>query len=255
MSGPAHSHALFVHGHSPVHRLPAHLKLIALVIFITAVVVTPRDAFWAFAVLAVLLGVGIVAAELPMKLVGRRMLVEVPFVLFAVALPFLGGGDRVDVLGIAMSEEGLWAAWTILAKATLGVGASVLLSSTTEIPQILSGMQRLRVPRVLTAITGFMVRYLDVIIGELSRRRIAMASRGYEARWMWQGESLAASAASIFVRSYERGERVHQAMVARGYAGTMPTTVRVETVEPAQWVRGLGVPAIALAVAIVAVVL
>ncbi|MBT8196870.1 MAG: cobalt ECF transporter T component CbiQ [Acidimicrobiia bacterium] len=255
MSGPAHAHALFVHGHSAVHGIPAHVKLIALVVFITAVVLTPRDAFWAFAVLALLLGVGVVAAELPMKLVARRMLVEVPFVLFAVALPFLGGGDRVDVLGIALSEEGLWAAWTILAKATLGVGASVLLSATTEVPQILAGMQRLRVPRVLTAITGFMVRYLDVITGELSRRRIAMASRGHEARWLWQGESLAASAASLFVRSYERGERVHHAMVARGYSGEMPTTTPTQPVDPAQWIRGLGVSMAALAVAVVAVIL
>lgn len=255
MSGPAHAHALYVHGHSPVHHVPAHVKLIALVLFITAVVITPREAFWAFAVLATLLGVGIVAAELPMKLVARRMLVEVPFVLFAIALPFVGGGDRVDVLGVGLSEEGLWAAWTILAKATLGVGASVLLSSTTEVPKILAAMQRLRVPRVLTAVTGFMVRYLDVITGELSRRRIAMASRGHEARWLWQGESIAASAASLFVRSYERGERVHQAMVARGYTGEMPTTATQEAVPASQWATGLAVPAVALLVGIVAVIL
>ena len=128
----------------------------------------------------------------------------------------------LKVLGLTLSVEGLWGAWTILAKATLGVGASIIVSATTTIPDLLRGLDRIRVPRVLTAIAGFMVRYLDIVAGEFSRRRVAMAARGYEPRWLWQNGPLAQSAGSLFIRSFERGERVHQAMVARGFTGRMP---------------------------------
>ena len=123
------------------------------------------------------------------------------------------------MLGLSLSEPGLWAAWNIVAKGTLGVLAAIVLASTTPVADLLLGLERLRVPRVLTSIAGFMVRYLDVIAGEAARMRIARASRGYDPRWLWQARAIAASAGTLFVRSYERGERVHLAMCSRGYAG------------------------------------
>jgi cobalt/nickel transport system permease protein len=68
-----------------------------------------------------------------------------------------------------------------------------------------------------------------------------MASRGYEPRWLWQGGPLAQSAGSLFIRSFERGERVHQAMVARGFSGRIPV-YGAEKATPGQWLAGLSVP-------------
>jgi cobalt/nickel transport system permease protein len=67
-----------------------------------------------------------------------------------------------------------------------------------------------------------MVRYLDVIAGDAERMRIARVSRGDDPRWIWQAQATASTAGLLFVRSYERGERVHLAMAARGFTGTMP---------------------------------
>jgi cobalt/nickel transport system permease protein len=155
------------------------------------------------------------------------------------------------VLGLTLSIEGLWGAWTILAKATLGVGASIVVSATSTVPDLIRGMGRLRVPRVITAIAGFMVRYLDIVAGEFSRRRVAMASRGYEPRWLWQTGPLAQSAGSLFIRSFERGERVHQAMVARGFNGRIPA-YGDEKVTARQWLTGLTVPGAAVVLALLA---
>lgn len=190
-----------------------------------------------------------VLAELPAGFVAKRMVIEVPIVLFAVLLPFFGLGERIDVLGVGLSVEGLWGAWTILAKATLGVGASVIVSATSTVPDLIRGLDRVGVPRVLTAIAGFMVRYLDIVAGEFSRRRVAMASRGYAPRWIWEGGPLAQSAGSLFVRSFERGERVHQAMVARGFAGHMPR-FRERSATPDQWLAGLSVPLLTVVLAV-----
>jgi cobalt/nickel transport system permease protein len=67
-----------------------------------------------------------------------------------------------------------------------------------------------------------MVRYGDVIASEMRRMRVARESRGYQARWLWEARALASSAGTLFIRSYERGERVHLAMLSRGYGGAMP---------------------------------
>lgn len=235
-----------------MHRLPAQVKLVALLVFVLAVVAIPREAFWAHALAGCLLLGVMILAELPAGFVARRMLVEVPILGFALLLPFFGTGETTEVLGITVSVEGLWGAWTILAKATLGVGASVVLASTTTIPDMIRGLDRIHVPRVLTAIAGLMVRYLDIVAGEFSRRRVAMAARGYQPRWIWQSGALALSAGSLFIRSFERGERVHQAMVARGFNGRMPV-YGSQPATPGQWIAGLSVSLAAVVLAILAV--
>ena len=114
------------------------------------------------------------------------------------------------------------------------MSSPLVLAATTPVTELLTGLERLQVPRVLVAIAGFMVRYLDVIAGESARMRIARLSRGYDPRWLWQARAVAASAGTLFVRSYERGERVHLAMCARGYGGTMPV-LHHHRAEPHAW--------------------
>jgi cobalt/nickel transport system permease protein len=243
-----HAHALYVHGDSPIHRLPPECKLLAQVGFVFAVVATPREAFWAFAVFAATVAIVAQIAGLPLTFVGKRLVIEVPFILFAVFLPLVGQGERTNVLGLSLSVEGLWAMWNILIKGTIGVGASVILAATTSVPGFLQGLDRLHLPKAFTAITGFMIRYSEVITSEAHRMKIARESRGYDARWLWQAKGFAASAGALFIRSFERGERVHLAMLSRGYDGTMP---EAEDDRPTrrQWVASLSVPVFAAVIA------
>ncbi len=189
---------------------------------VIAVVTTPAHRPWAFALHAVVIGAVVVVLRLPPGATLRRMRVELPFLVFAALLPVVGRGPRVEVGGIPLSEPGLAAAGTLVAKATLGVLVAIVLSSTTPPADLLRGVERLRAPRVMVAIAGFMVRYLDVLAGEAGRMRVARVSRGDDPRWLWQARATAATAGTLFVRAYERGERVHLAMLARGYDGGLP---------------------------------
>ncbi|MFJ6697343.1 cobalt ECF transporter T component CbiQ [Streptomyces sp. NPDC091272] len=245
--GAGHAHALYRHGHSFVHTLPPHCKLAAVFAFVVVVVSTPREAVWAFAAYAVLLGVVARAARIPARHLLSRMLVEVPFVAFAVLMPFVAEGERVQVAGVSLSVSGLWGAFNILAKGTLGVGASVLLASTTELRELLHGLQKLRLPPLLVQIASFMIRYGDVIAGELRRMSIARRSRGFEARGVRHWGVLAKTAGALFIRSYERGERVHLAMVSRGYTGVMPVLDEVRASRE-QWMCAGALPLAALVV-------
>ena len=117
------------------------------------------------------------------------------------------------------------------------MAATSVLAATTTVPELLRGLERLRVPKPIVAITGFMVRYGDVITDDMRRMKIARQSRGYDPRWLWQAEAVATSAGALFIRSYERGERVYLAMLSRGYDGALPAFDRRRR-PPRDWVGG-----------------
>jgi cobalt/nickel transport system permease protein len=215
-------HGLYRPGDTLAHRMPPQCKVAMTVAFVLAVVATPREQLWAFGVYAALLGAVALTARVPPGFIARRMLVETPFAVFAVALPFIGEGERVVLAGVAVSGPGLWAGWNILAKATLGVVASILLGATTAPRDLLLALDRLRLPFPLLQIATFMLRYADVIVDEWRRMSTARVARGFVAGDVRHWPVLARSLGALFLRSYERGERVHLAMLSRGYTGAMP---------------------------------
>lgn len=252
--GAGHAHVLYLDHASPVHRLAPEVKLVATVLFTFAVVATPREAFWAFGGYAVILAVVAVIARVPFGWLLKRSLIELPFVALAVLLPFLAHGEPVTWLGVTMSRDGLYGAWNILAKGTLGVLASLLLAATTTARDLIVGLDRLHCPRVITQIAMFMLRYLDVLTGEARRMRIARLSRGDDPRFLWQLRGFAAGIGALFLRAFERGERVYLAMLSRGYTGRMPAALYAGGAATAgQWAAAAVVPVVAAALAAAAV--
>ncbi|MEU4688734.1 cobalt ECF transporter T component CbiQ [Actinoplanes sp. NPDC023714] len=209
---------------SPLHRLSPEVKIVAVVLFTVVVVITPRTEFAAFGGYALLIALVAVLARVPALWLAKRATIELPFVLLAVALPFAGHGERIDWHGLSLSVDGLYGAWNIFAKGTLGVLASLLLAATTTTRDLVLGLDRLRCPQVFTQIMTFMLRYIDVLADDARRMRIARLSRGYDPRFLWQVKAFAVGVGALFLRSYERGERVYLAMLSRGYAGRLPQT-------------------------------
>jgi cobalt/nickel transport system permease protein len=89
-----------------------------------------------------------------------------------------------------------------------------------------------------------MLRYMNVVNDEMERMRIARAARGFEATGIQHWRILANSAGALFIRSYERGERVHLAMIARGYNGQMPQEISAFQIR--DWIVGAILPVSAL---------
>lgn len=242
---------LLVRTGSPVHRLPAHTKLVALVGFVVCVVLVPPRQWWALVAAGAVLAVVVRLARLPLRTVLRRMLVETPFVVFALLLPVLATGPRVDVLGVPLSTDGLLGAWNLLAKGTLGVVAAIVLAATTTPRDVVAALERLRVPPPLVQIVAFMLRYLAVVVDDARRMRIARESRGAPPGWAGQLRAVARGVGALFVRSYERGERVHQAMLARGWDGRT-TLVRRQPATAVQWAAAAVLPLVGAVLAAVA---
>lgn len=227
--GAQHGHLMHYHAHSVVHSLPAHLKVLALLSFVIVVVATPGDQYWAFAAYLVILALVRAAATVPLSYLLPRMVVEVPFLVFALLLPFIATGPRIDIGPLTVSEAGLFGAWTLLAKGTLGVLAALILASTTQPQELIRGLHRLRMPDIMVLILSFMLRYIEVVAAEMKRMRVARVSRGFSERTIRAWPVLARTAGALFIRSYERGERVHLAMLARGYDGVFPEPERTPT--------------------------
>lgn len=238
-------------GGSVLDRLPPEVKLVAVVSFAAATVTVPRRQVWAFVVLAALLLATARLARVPPAELARRCLAGAPFLAVAPLLAVVAQGERMTLGPVSLSRPGTWAAWNLAAKGVLGLAATGLLRATTAPGDVIAGLDRLRVPPAFTATAGFMVRYLETTLDDARRMRAARLARADDPRWIWQAGATAATAATLFVRSYERGERVHRAMLARGYSGRLPV-LDGRTAGLNSWLSAALLPAVATVVSVTA---
>ncbi|MBR7742275.1 cobalt ECF transporter T component CbiQ [Phycicoccus sp. BSK3Z-2] len=247
--GSGHSSHLHVDGDTPLHRLPPHVKLLALLTFVLAVVAVPSPAHGVLLGLLLLAVALLATTRVAPRHLAPRLAVETPFAIFALVLPFVATGPRVELGPLTVSEPGLAAAVALLLKGTTGVVAAVAFAVTTRPRDLVRALQHLRVPDPLVLIASFMVRYVDVVADQLRRMRVARLSRGFSGRSVRSWPVLAAGTGALFIRSYERGERVHLAMVSRGWNGRMPVTHPL-TATRGQWALAALPTLVAVAAAI-----
>jgi cobalt/nickel transport system permease protein len=208
---------------SPIHRLDPRAKLIGLAGLTVVAVSTPLHAWPAYVACALVLATVAALARVSPRTLWSRAKVVLPLVLFvAVFVPFVREGEPVDFGPIDASREGLETFATVSAKAILGTLSAVLLGATTSFPDVLHALERLKAPRLLVLIAAFMYRYLFTIVDEVQRMRAALAARGYAPRHALQVQAIGRVATALFLRTYERAERVHLAMLARGWRQSMP---------------------------------
>jgi cobalt/nickel transport system permease protein len=208
---------------SPIHRLDPRAKVVGLAGITVVAVSTPLHAWPAFVACGLALAAVATLARVSVGALWARTRVILPLVLFvAVFVPFVRGGEQVSLGPLSVSEAGLAVFALVTAKAAIGTLSAVLLGATTSFPDVLHGLERLRMPRLLIVIAAFMYRYVFVIADEARRMRSALAARAYRPRRATQVAALGRMVTALFLRSYDRGERVYLAMLARGYRGAMP---------------------------------
>lgn len=216
---------------SPVHRADPRLKFVAVIVTILVISLLPVGAFVALGLTwLALIAVSTLAALGPMRL-SRGAFVAAPFLLAALPLIFVRSGDPIGtiVLGpiaLTLSGEGLVLFATIAAKSWLSVQAALLLTFTTPFHDLVDALRDLRLPRILVTIISFMYRYLAVLGEEASRMLRARSARSAAVAGRsggglrWRAAVTGSMVGSLFLRSYERSERIYAAMQSRGFDGT-----------------------------------
>jgi len=119
---------------------------------------------------------------------------------------------------------------SILLRSWLSVQVAILLVAVTRFPDMIHAFEHLRVPGILTTIVAFLYRYLFVLTDEVMRLLRARQSRSAASPGqrsgrsvLWRAKVTGGMAGQLFLRSYERSDRIYNAMLARGYTGQLRT--------------------------------
>lgn len=218
---------------SPIRRIDGRIKiLITLAIIVYAVALPRMDTlnFIKLGVLEVYIIVLMLLAQLEFQYIALRFAIALPFGFGIAALqpfvkqPFMANFTVLYTLpmGLEATREGMLFGAIILAKFLICISAVILLSSTTPLSELVSSARRLGLPKELALLFTMMVRYLFVFWNMLARIRTAQKTRCFDI-WnskvprRWTLEQLGYTISSLFVRSYEQGERTYQSMLCRGY--------------------------------------
>jgi cobalt/nickel transport system permease protein len=203
-------------GDGPLHRLDARAKLAATLAFAVLVVATPVGWWRPLAVEVLVLALVVGLSGVPPRELLRRWLGFFVLVGF-LALMVAPSHPRRAELGLAV------VLLTILAKNSLAFLATLVLVNVTPFRKLLVAMRRLGMPLVLVSTLQFMYRYLHVLADELDRMVKARRARTFRRSGRLDWGLLTSLIGVLFLRAFERGERVHAAMVARGWDGTIRT--------------------------------
>ena len=208
---------------SLIHRLDPRTKLITSLAFIVAVVLTPVSNWRVFAFYFCLIAALLIISKLPPLYVLKRSLVIFPFVLLiAIFIPFFKQGEvagsyNIWLWQVSVTYDGLLILANVVVKAWLSILSLILLSATTKFTELLKGLRQLGVPKVIVLILSFMYRYVFVLVDEVMRMRRARDSRNFGGSRLHQLRTIGNMIGTLFIRSYERGERIYAAMLSRGF--------------------------------------
>jgi cobalt/nickel transport system permease protein len=186
-----------------------------------AIALTPNGRWWTWAIYGLgVLGV-ILFSRVTKKVLFKRIAVEFTFIgVVLLGTLFREGGEVLWSWGVLrITTEGLTVLGSVSIKALLSLLMLNVLTLTTSVPALLNALTALRVPPLLIAILASMYRYISVLIREFQAMLKAAASRNLASRKMWQLFVIGNMMGTLFIRTYERGERIYQAMLARGYQG------------------------------------
>lgn len=211
---------------SPWHHLAPRSRIICAILFVCATALTPNGQWLTWAIYAAGLAIFIAISRIPLSVLLKRVAVEFIFVgAVLLGTLFREGGSVFWQWGIfRITTDGLTVLGSVTLKVLLCLFMLNLLVLTTAVPALLHALAGLRVPPLLIAIFASMYRYLGVLMDEFSTLRRAAAARNLDHNRRWYRVLVGNMIGSLFIRTYERGDRIYQAMLARGYTGLPPTT-------------------------------
>jgi cobalt/nickel transport system permease protein len=232
---------------SLIHSLDPRVKVGGALLLIVATVTLP-DAAWVAILLALLVTfLFAYLANIGPFYALKRSFVAAPFALAAVTIIFTLPGQPVANVAIGgwnltISDAGLTRFGSIVTRSWVAVQIAILMTATTRFPDMMHALRHLRMPTLIVAIVGFMYRYLALLSDEVFRLLRARESRsaglpGYRMGGSigWRANVAGNMAGQLFLRSYERSDRIYNAMLARGYQGEF-LTINPHVMQTRDWI-------------------
>lgn len=251
---------------SLVHSLDPRIKLVFTLVFIVTTALIPAGA-WPVYILLIAVIVSIeVISSLGVGFVLKRSLAALPFMLAALPIIFTAPGVELASFSmgswtITISQPGLERFISIGLKSWISIQAAIVLTASTPFPDLLVAMRAIRIPPIIVAVVGLMWRYLFVLVDEAIRLNQARASRSGHPREaqgkvaggiVWRARVTGGMVGTLFLRAFERSDRIYMAMLSRGYDGEM-RSLPFPPLRSLDWViliSGLGLCAILLSISL-----
>ncbi|HKI53821.1 MAG TPA: cobalt ECF transporter T component CbiQ [Anaerolineales bacterium] len=218
-----------------VHHLDPRVKVSVTLAFILSNALLPDGAWVAFGLSWLFLLFANVFSNVGSGFTLKRSFVALPFALIAITVLFSIPGNPISsfhflMWDVTITDAGLLRFVSIVIRSWLSVQMAILLVAATRFPDIVHALEHLRVPSILTTIIAFLYRYLFVLVDEVFRLLRAREARSAAAPGVrsggsvvWRGRIAGNMAGQLFLRSYERSDRVYNAMLSRGYTGHLNT--------------------------------
>ncbi len=234
----------YAYGTSVIHRLDARVKLLTALAAIVAIVALPYSTkvYELGAVLFALLALLWACSRLPPTVYLRRLVLILPFGIFLIGFQVFVKNPYYDVFhtiatlpfGIEIYAESVQFASILLVKFIVCISFIILLSSTTRIQDMIEAAGRLGLPREFTLTLGMMARYIFVFADMFGKIRTAMETRCFDPLdrtlpYRYRLYQVGYTVGTIFIRSYEQGERTYTSMLCRGYGANASLYIRRKT--------------------------
>ena len=200
---------------SLAHRWPARGKLLGVFAAVLLIALTPPT-LWPVSLSIPISWLHIIAS---LVVCGLIQMAGIPWRYVAARLAFVAPLLLLLGLSIPLSHgfrQGGWLMLTVVLKGCLSFCLLVWLTNTTPFDQLLTAMRRLGVPKLFISTLSFMYRYLFVLFDEFNRMRRARQARTFIRRRVPDPRASAQLLGMVLLRSLDRAERVHAAMLARG---------------------------------------
>ena len=212
---------------SVLEKLDPRIKIISFLAIIFCMILTPIIHLKDFGLYFLLMLIISFLSKVTSRQLLKRVCHLIPFVLFiTMFIPFLKEGNvwwslSIGYLKLSVTYEGAWTFLNVIVKSSLSIYLLVIASSTTTFPDFLKGFEMLRAPRLLVMLMSFMYRYIFVLLDEARRLIRARSLRYFNSRYREQFRIIGYMIGVLFIRTFERAERIYSAMVVRGFHGEM----------------------------------
>jgi len=213
------------------NQLAVHTRLLCVFLLVFAIALTPMGRWWTWTLYAAMSLPILYWSKVDLKVLTQRMAIELMFIsVILLGTLFRGGGQVIWQWGwLQITTNGLMVLGSVSIKSFLSLLLLNILTLSTSVPLLLQALVTLKMPPLLISILASMYRYINVLINEFNAMHRAATARNFDPRNLynyqrgdrpWQRQVLGNMLGVLFVRTYDRGDRIYQAMLARGYQGT-----------------------------------
>jgi len=210
--------------------LTVHTRVLCIFLLVFAIALTPIGKWWTWAIYIVPSLLILYGSKVNLGILLKRLAIEFAFVIvILLGTLFRHGGQLIWQWGwMQITTNGLTTLASVSIKAFLSLLLLNTLTLSTSIPLLLQALVTLKTPPLLVNILASMYRYIGVLNHEFNAMRRAAQARNFDPQNLyarhrqdrsWQRQILGNMLGVLFIRTYDRGDRIYQAMLARGYQG------------------------------------